>query len=184
MPSPGGPPARREHRFLCKESGGKESPEGGYPPLDSPKAHPGFHSAAAVFPQPGVANSGLSTYPESVVPCCSGRPPKRPSAGGEWRGEREVPLSAFSFPGFFSRKEIGRCPRRTPVRRAHNWVVFFISLISPPRGPFFPPKTSRPRPGCFLQFPGAVGMIGEKERAISAPFLKLMLEISPAPGAV
>src|SRR5699024_1554444 len=38
LPSPGGPLAQREHRFLCKESGGKESPEGGYPPLDSPQS--------------------------------------------------------------------------------------------------------------------------------------------------
>src|SRR5699024_2901450 len=90
--------------FFAKESGGKESPEGGYPPLDSPKTHPGFHSSAAVFPKHGVANSGLSAYPESVVPWQSGRPHKRPPFWrGVERGTRSSPLLLF-FPRFLFEK--------------------------------------------------------------------------------
>ena len=52
--------------------------------------------------------------------------------GGEWRGEREVPLSAFSFPHFFLQKEMGRCPRRTPARRGQPHRapgMLFVTLL-------------------------------------------------------
>ena len=94
--------------FFAKKAVGKKAQRGGYPPLDFPKAHPGFHSAAAVFPKHGVANSGLSAYPESVVPWQSGRPHKRPPFWrGVERGTRSSPLRLFFSPFLFREKKWG-----------------------------------------------------------------------------
>ena len=102
--------------FFAKESGGKENLEGGYHPSGLPQG-----ASRLMFYCGGISYSGgTKTKPGAyeqpvVLPANPGgrRPPT-------WRGvERETRSSPLrrSFPGFFSRKEIGRCPRRTPARR-------------------------------------------------------------------
>src|SRR5699024_891248 len=59
-------------------------------------------------------------YPESVVPCQSGAAPEKAALlEGSGEGNEKFPSPPFLSSVSFPRKEIGRCPRRTPVRRAH-----------------------------------------------------------------
>ena len=102
--SPRGPPTRREHRFLCKESGGKESPEGGYPPLDSPKAHPGVSSTAKGFPHPGGAKTKPGAYEQPVVLPAKPGGRRPPTWRGVERGTRSSPLRLFFSPFLFAKR--------------------------------------------------------------------------------
>src|SRR5699024_2901449 len=102
---------------LRKKAVGKKAQRGDTPLWTPPKRIPAFillrrYFQSMAWPIPGFLPIRKALYPGNRGGPIKGRP-----FGGEWRGEREVPLSFFSFPDFFSRKEIGRCPRRTPARR-------------------------------------------------------------------
>ena len=98
----------------------ERKPRGGIPPSGLPQNAPRPPSGCGGISLPwrGQFQAFRLSGKRCTLPIWGGPRKGRPF-GGEWRGEREVPLSFFSFPGFFSRKEIGRCPRRTPARRAH-----------------------------------------------------------------
>ena len=151
---PRGLPARREHRFLCKESGGKESPEGGYPPLDSPKAHPGLCSAAEVFPQHGGAKTRLGAYEESGCTAGKTRWPKAAHLEGCGEGNEKFPSPPL-FPRFLFREKkpgavrAGRLPGEGKIPQATPgpWTTWHRPRFWPaaPRG--CPPRRCRCRRG-------------------------------------
>ena len=76
--------------------------------LAQQKANPGAYKESVVLPcktgDPNFGKSVATEQTQSLHPQMGWPPLKGRPFGGEWRGEREVPLSAFSFPGFFSAK--------------------------------------------------------------------------------
>ena len=118
--------------FFAKESGGKESAEGATPSALPQMRFPAkgplrWDCVGAVPFEPSFPpmRKALYCHARQVTAKTKshrpkmGRPPKKAALlEGSGEGNEKLPSPPFLSPISFLRKEIGRCPRRTPARRA------------------------------------------------------------------
>ena len=104
--------------FFAKKAVGKKAQRGDTPLWTPPKRSPAFillrrYFQSAAWPIPGFPPIRKALYPANM-----GRPPKKAALlEGSGEGNEKFPSPPFLSPVSFPRKEIGRCPRRTPARR-------------------------------------------------------------------
>ena len=104
--------------FFAKKAVGKKAQRGDTPLWTPPRRTPAYLPLRRDCA--GTAEQKPSRLPmNSLLYCRQNQVAEGRPLGGEWRGEREVPLSTFSFPHFFLQKEMGLPPSRRPARRAH-----------------------------------------------------------------
>ena len=103
--------------FFAKKAVGKKAQRGDTPLWTPPKRIPAFirlrqYFQSAAWPIPGFPPIRKALYPGK------NRWPKAAHLEGSGEGNEKFPSPPFLSPVSFPRKEIGRCPRRTPARRA------------------------------------------------------------------